>query len=55
MAAYFTINTGQDIQYVCEKERVEELVSNLKEIPDVRHVSSNTPSHGGKLVNGHLF
>jgi diphosphomevalonate decarboxylase len=55
LPVYFTINTGQDIHLIVEKENEEALTKKLAELPEVLEIISNTPSRGAHLVDQQLF
>lgn len=55
LAAYFTINTGQDVHIITEQNNVDELTSRLKGIEEVRDIIVNTPGDGAKSSENHLF
>jgi len=52
---YFTINTGQDIHLICEKDTVGSVKDKLSEIPEVKNIIVNFPAAGTKLNDIHLF
>ena len=52
---YFTINTGQDIHLICEKETVEKVQEKLKNIIEVKNIIVNFPAAGTKISTNHLF
>ena len=55
LPVYFTVNTGQDVHLIVEKENVEKLENKLKEIPEVKNIIVNSPGDGTKLSDNHLF
>ncbi len=55
LEVYFTVNTGQDIHLIIEKENVKKLEEKLKELPEVKQVIVNYPGDGTKLSSKHLF
>lgn len=55
LPVYFTVNTGQDIHLLVEKENVEKLENKLKELPEVKEIIVNYPGDGTKLSDNHLF
>ncbi len=52
---YFTINTGQDVHLICQQKDKEKVARLAKELSVVRDVIINTPAHGARLVENHLF
>lgn len=55
LSVYFTVNTGQDIHLIVEKENVKKLENKLKEIPEVKDIIVNFPGDGTHLSDNHLF
>ncbi len=55
LPVYFTINTGQDIHLIIEKENEQALTKKLAELPEVLEIISNTPCRGAHLIDQHLF
>lgn len=55
LPVYFTINTGQNIHLICERETVELLEKKLSEVEDVKTVIVNSSAPGAHLVSSHLF
>lgn len=55
LQAYFTVNTGQDIHIICEREKTDEVVNRLKKISEVKDIIINKPAQGARLSNKHLF
>lgn len=55
LPVYFTLNTGQDVHLIVEKENIKKLESKLKEIPEVKEIIVNYAGDGTKLSNNHLF
>lgn len=55
LPVYFTVNTGQDVHLIVEKENVEKLENKLKEIPEVKEIIVNYAGDGTKLSDKHLF
>lgn len=55
LPVYFTVNTGQDVHLIVEKENVEKLQNKLKEISEVKEVIVNYAGDGTNLSNAHLF
>jgi len=52
---YFTINTGQDIHILVEKENLNALKKKLINIPYIQKIFVNKVSDGAKKINQHLF
>lgn len=55
LPAYFTLNTGQDMHIICEKQHVTELVSKLAKIDTVKKSIVNYPAKGTHITDDHLF
>lgn len=55
LAAFFTINTGQDVHIICQKKDVDDVVTNLKQLQEVKKIITNYPSVGARLSDNHLF
>lgn len=55
LPVYFTINTGQDVHFFCERKSEQALIKNLRTLEYVRDLIINTPSIGARLVEVHLF
>lgn len=55
IAAYFTINTGQNVHVICQKNDASKIEALLREIPCVMDVITNTPSRGSYEIEDHLF
>ncbi|MEK7156191.1 MAG: diphosphomevalonate decarboxylase [Patescibacteria group bacterium] len=55
LPVYFTINTGQDIHLICERENVERVKSKLADVEGVKEVIVNYPAVGARISDGHLF
>ena len=52
---YFTVNTGQDIHLICERENLERVKSKLADVDGVKEVIVNFPAVGARISDGHLF
>jgi len=50
LPVYFTVNTGQDIHLICEKQYSKEVVQALNRLDCVKQVIENNPSDGAKIV-----
>lgn len=55
LPVYFTINTGQDVHLIVEKDNIKTLVERLKEVKEIKDIIVNFPSTGARIVNYHLF
>lgn len=55
LPVYFTINTGQDIHLICEQKNIEKVQAKLNELDFVKNIIVNTPGHGARLSQKHLF
>lgn len=55
VAAYFTMNTGQDVHIICEGKDITTVSERAKAIPGVVDVIVNKPSVGTRLIGRHLF
>lgn len=55
LPVYFTVNTGQDVHLIVEKENIKTLENKLKEISEVKQIITNFASDGTKLSEKHLF
>lgn len=55
LPVYFTINTGQDIHLICERENLERVKSKLADVEGVKEVIVNYPTVGAKISDKHLF
>lgn len=53
--AYFTINTGQDVHIICQKNDVNTLITNIKNLPSVVRTITNNPTVGTQIIQTHLF
>lgn len=55
LPVYFTVNTGQDVHLIVEKENVKKLEDKLKELTEVKEIIVNYTGDGTKLSDKHLF
>ena len=55
LSVYFTINTGQDVHFICKKKDEETVIQKLKKIPQIKKIISNNPGRGAWLTEEHLF
>ena len=55
LQVYFTINTGQDIHLICERDNLERVKSKLADVEGVKEVIVNFPAVGARISDGHLF
>lgn len=55
LPVYFTVNTGQDIHLICEKEFIKRVKTKLKKIKEVKNIIVNYTGQGAKIIGGHLF
>jgi len=56
LAAYFTLNTGQDIHLICEGKTVKALIKQLEQHRDfVKDIIPNSAGEGAHLIDHHLF
>lgn len=55
LSVYFTVNTGQDVHLIVEKENVKKLEDKLRALPEVKQIIINFPADGTKLSEQHLF
>lgn len=52
---YFTLNTGQDVHLICEKQDALAVSSEMKKLEGVKDTIINFPSNGTTLSENHLF
>ena len=50
LECYFTINTGQDVHVICQKNDSEKVSKKLSELPEVQKTIINFPSPGARIV-----
>ncbi len=55
LPVYFTINTGQDIHLICERESVDRVKNKLADVEGVKEIIVNTPAVGVRTTDTHLF
>lgn len=55
LAAYFTVNTGQDMHIICQQKDAESVAERAKTLSITKDVIINTPCEGTRLVESHLF
>lgn len=55
LLVYFTINTGQDVHLICQQKDQKKVTRLAKGLSVARDVIINTPAHGARLVENHLF
>jgi diphosphomevalonate decarboxylase len=55
LECYFTINTGQDVHILVERKNSNPLITQLKQVPEVRNIIVNSPADGARLATKHLF
>lgn len=55
IAAFCTVNTGQDVHIICEEKDVSAVQAKLKEMESVHQVIINRPGKGARLTDQHLF
>ncbi|MBI4991025.1 diphosphomevalonate decarboxylase [Candidatus Gottesmanbacteria bacterium] len=55
LLVYFTVNTGQDIHLICEKEFIKRVKTKLKKIKEVKNIIVNYTAEGAKNIGRHLF
>ncbi|MEK9178495.1 MAG: diphosphomevalonate decarboxylase, partial [Patescibacteria group bacterium] len=55
LESYFTINTGQDIHVICQKNDAEKVSKKLSALSEVNNVIVNYPARGAYLTDKHLF
>jgi diphosphomevalonate decarboxylase len=55
IGVYFTINTGQDIHLITQKNAKDALLQELKKYSFVKEIIVNTASKGAKISENHLF
>ena len=55
LESYFTLNTGQDVHILCQKDDIKRVLKRLSEIPEVRNIIVNYPDIGARLSQNHLF
>lgn len=55
MPVYFTFNTGQNLHLICMKKDVNDIVSRLKKLSEIKQIIISYPSAGTKITGRHLF
>ena len=55
LQVYFTVNTGQDVHVICEKENKEKLIEKLNNLDFVKEIRQNHAGQGARLIEEHLF
>jgi diphosphomevalonate decarboxylase len=52
---YFTLNTGQDVHIISQKQNVEILKNKLRNFKTIKKIIINYPDYGARIINNHLF
>jgi len=52
---YFTINTGQDIHLICQKDSMDKVKERLEKLGEVKDIIINHPTQGTRIVATPLF
>lgn len=55
LPVYFTLNTGQNIHLICEKENASKVSELALSVEGVQKTIINTPSIGARIIEEHLF
>lgn len=55
LQVYFTVNTGQDIHILCQKNDREVVMDKMKGLENIIKIIPNSPSRGTYLLTDHLF
>ncbi|MGB0388526.1 MAG: diphosphomevalonate/mevalonate 3,5-bisphosphate decarboxylase family protein, partial [Ardenticatenaceae bacterium] len=54
LQAYFTIDAGPNVHFICEKEQEAELCQQLRQVDGVERIMSSRPGDGPQLLEEHL-
>lgn len=55
LQVYFTVNTGQDIHLICQKQDVNSVIKKVSSFSEVTKTIINYPSLGARTVETHMF
>jgi len=55
LEVYFTVNTGQDIHIICQKNDEIAVINKIKELKNIVKIIPNLPSKGSYLITNNLI